>query len=272
MKDSSLRTKRLRKNQPVKQAVHGGRKGRRDVRQRKKSVFRWGLLCVCLGFCAIWLYQKTEPLVSAWTTVKQVTVMGLDRVEREDVLSLLSIPEGTSLFSIEPERLAKQLETHSWIAIASVERILPDTVSITVKERHIAAIAKSPGGSRFLDDQGYILSANMAESHASVPVLIGLDMSALQNEDENVRQHAKAGIDVATLVSKQFKFLPTVDVTRPDDIIANLPKMRFRFGTTLKDQWQRFQILYPSLQDTMKTVLQEVDLRYSGKVILRKRG
>ena len=53
--------------------------------------------------------------------------------------------------------------------------------------------------------------------------------------------------------------------------IVNLPRIRVQFGKEADRQWERFLVLYPTIKETIERQSQEVDLRFSQKVILRKR-
>ena len=116
MKFGGSSPKRVRKNATMRQT-------RRPKRQRKRSRRKGFTLLgivVLLALCVAggWIYLKVEPVVSAWATIHNFSVMGTDRVQREEVLALLDLPPQASLFAVKPDSLAQRVETHPWVATA----------------------------------------------------------------------------------------------------------------------------------------------------------
>lgn len=228
-----------------------------------------GLVCVmAVGW---WGYIKIGPKVSSWTTLQQVTVLGLDRVRREEVVGLLNLPGDVSLLSLRTEPLISRLEGHPWISSASVDRVFPDTLAIRITERQPVAILQSSDGVHLLDDEGYLLSAIPAHPLPSFPVVQGLSPSAFQENVDDVRDQARQAIQVAKVITQDMDGVPTIRVTPRATFVADLPKARFQIGSAFDDQWKRFRALYPSIQDRMQATSKEIDLRYPGKIILRER-
>jgi hypothetical protein len=62
-----------------------------------------------------------------------------------------------------------------------------------------------------------------------------------------------------------------VNVAHAHTTIVDLPRIRFQFGQEAERQWQRFLVLYPTVKEVIGRQSQEVDLRFTQKVILRKR-
>jgi cell division septal protein FtsQ len=199
-------------------------------------------------------------------------VIGLETLTKEEVLGVAAIPQESSLLSIDPELLATRLEGHPWIASASVERVLPHTLAINLSERNVAAILRSKDGDHFLDAQGYVLPSRSEKTVPSLPILVGLDSQTLASQRETDRQRAQKGIQVATLLSEEFQSVPTLDVSHLNSIVAELPDVRFQFGPFFREQWQRFRMLHPSIRTDGEPLPQEIDLRYPGKVIFRRKG
>ena len=262
-------TKRVRKNATMRQA-------RRPKRQRKSSrrkgfKFLWVVMLLCVFVAVGWIYLKVEPVVAAWATLHNFSVMGTDRVQREEVLALLDLPPQVSLFAVKPDSLAHRLETHPWVAAASIERVFPDTLAITVTERQPVAILQSPEGPHLLGKQGHLLSSVSKGQFPSLPKVKGLTPKAFQEKEGRAREQARKGIQVATILFNELHAVPTVKIEHESTVVADVPGLRFQFGSSFEDQWQRFRALYPSIKGQMNATPKEVDLRYPGKVILRER-
>jgi len=231
-----------------------------------------GLAIMALGLGGFFAYQAIEPAFQIWTSVRHITVLGMKHIHRKEVVSLLDLPKKIGLLSLQPEQLTRKLETHPWIAKASVTRVFPHTLAIHIQERRAVAILQSTHTAHFLDREGHILSPVPKPITSSLPVLIGLDSEAVRHDDQGGRQHIQQGIRVAGLVAKIFKARPIVNVAHHGMMIVDLQGLRFRFGPSFEEQWGRFQMLEPSLRREINHQPKEIDLRYAGKIILRKRG
>ena len=206
-----------------------------------------------------------------WTTIQQVTVLGLDRIRREEVVERLNFPPRMSLLSLETGPVIERLEGHPWISAASVDRVFPDTLAVRIIERKPVAVLQSSEGAHLLDNEGYLLSPIPAHPLPSLPIVQGLTPAAFRQKGNTVRELAKKAIYAANVLTGQLEGIPTVMVTPQSTLVADLPKTRFHIGSSFDDQWKRFQALYPLIQDRIQADPKEIDLRYSGKVILRER-
>ena len=261
--------KRVRKNANRRQTRRPARQRKRS--QRKGLTFLWGMVLMSVCIAGGWIYLKVEPVVAAWATLHHFSVMGTDRVQREEVLALLDLPPEISLFAVKPDRLAQQVETHPWVAAASIERVFPDTLAVSITERKPVAVLQSPEGPHLLGEQGHVLSSVPKGQFPSLPKVKGLTPKALRDTHGRAREQARKGIQVAAILFNELHAVPTVNIEHESTVVADVPGFRFQFGSSFEDQWQRFRALYPSIQAEMKATHKEVDLRYPGKVILRER-
>jgi len=259
-----------RKNRPAKR---GGTLGRKE-KIRKTAPFRRvvvGSLLACLIVTVMIGGQSVVRWVNEWTEIQQLTILGLDRLSREEIITQLNLPELSSLWSIDPDRLSRQLETHPWIRSVTFDRVFPHSLVVQVEERQPVAVLEASGKSYFLDVDGYVLPGEITKASQVLPVLEGMTSKFLaQHEDEGHRR-AKQGIYLAELLSERFSGRPRVNLAHAHTTIVDLPRIRFQFGPEADRQWERFLVLYPTVKDTLERQSQEVDLRFTQKVILRKR-
>ena len=103
-----------------------------------------------------------------------VTVEGREYVERSAVLAALNVKTGDSLLGIDLNAARKRLEAIDWVASATVERRLPDTLYVTLKERRAVAIWQSGGEYTLIDTNGRTVRANrMPPGYESLLLLGG---------------------------------------------------------------------------------------------------
>ena len=271
MRIGNISVNRVRKNEPKGRSRISKRKRRPSRSARIRLRFLWVLGVVTVLAIGGWGYAKFAPAVSEWTTIQEITVLGLDRIRRREVTSLLNLPSDASLLSLRLDPLIERLESHPWISAASVERVFPDTLAISIAERKPVAILQSPEGAHLLDEEGYLLSAIPAHPLPALPIVQGLTPLDFKQEGTRVREQARQAIQAANVLTGELKGVPTVQVTPQSTFVAELPKMRVFIGSSFDDQWQRFRALYPFIQDRLQATPKEIDLRYAGKVILREK-
>ena len=213
MKIGNISVNRVRKNESRSRSRTTRRKGRRSRSDRIRLRVLWVLGMVTVLAIGGWGYVRIAPALSEWTTIHQITVLGLDRIRRKEVVALLHFPPDTSLFSLETDPLIERLESHSWIAAASVERVFPDTLAISITERKPVAVLQSPEGAHLLDDEGYLLSAIPAHPLPSLPIVQGLTPSDFHNNESRVREQARKAIQAANVLTEELEGVPTVQVT-----------------------------------------------------------
>jgi cell division protein FtsQ len=89
-----------------------------------------------------------------------VTVEGREYVERSAILAALNVRTGDSLLGIDLNAARRRLEAIDWVASATVERRLPDTLYVTLKERRAVAIWQNGSEYTLIDTNGRTVRAN----------------------------------------------------------------------------------------------------------------
>jgi len=259
-----------RKNRPLKR---GDVLGRKDKLRKKSPVQRVvvGSLLACLIVIIMIGGRTAIRWVNEWTNIQQVTIVGLDHLSREEIIATLDLSPDSSLWSIDTDHLSDQLETHPWIRSVTFDRVLPHSLVVQVEERQPAAVLRASKESFYLDAEGFLLPGKITKTVQVLPVLEGMTSKSFSQHKDESHRRAKQGIHLAELLSERFSGRPTVNVANAHTMIVDLPRIRVQFGKEADRQWERFLVLYPTIKETIDRQSQEVDLRYSQKVILRKR-
>ena len=117
----------------------------------------------------------TRGVIAAVTPFKlaDVTVEGRDYVERDAILAALNVQAGDSLLGIDLQGARRRLEAIDWVASATVERRLPDTLYVTMKERRAVAIWQNGGEYTLIDKNGRTVRASRMPPGAESLLLLG---------------------------------------------------------------------------------------------------
>ena len=116
-----------------------------------------------------------RSVVGAITPFKlsDVTVEGRDYVEKSAILAALDVKPGDSLLGIDLQASRQKLEAIDWVASATVERRLPDTLYVTLKERRAVAIWQNAGEYTLIDRDGRTVRASRMPPGAETLLLLG---------------------------------------------------------------------------------------------------
>nr|WP_165173848.1 FtsQ-type POTRA domain-containing protein [Adlercreutzia sp. ZJ242] len=79
--------------------------------------------------------------------IENVEVTGADHLTTSEVSQLVSIPQGTTLLTVDIDAVKSSLERDSWVESVSVSREFPSTLKVAVTERQVAAVVEVPMGS-----------------------------------------------------------------------------------------------------------------------------
>jgi cell division protein FtsQ len=129
-----------------------------------------------------WLVEAQSQLDGAARSViavitpfklSDVTVEGREYVERDAILAALGVSAGDSLLGIDLQAARKRLEAIDWVSNATVERRLPDTLYVTLKERRAVAIWQNGTEYTLIDKNGRTVKASRMPPGAEKLLLLG---------------------------------------------------------------------------------------------------
>jgi cell division septal protein FtsQ len=137
-----------------------------DGSLRRRRVLALALLIPIVIAMAAWALTYT-PVFDA----KHVRVVGAVTLRPDDVRSLAQVEPSTNVFHLQPDAVADRLLTDPWIASATVDKDLPDTVVLTVVERRPVGVIDATGEASVLASDGTVLpgSAATAETIDGLP-------------------------------------------------------------------------------------------------------
>lgn len=130
-----------------------------------------GVLAFLLLAGALWLFLDRSVFV-----IRDVEVACEDTVDAAHVIRVSGIGLGTRLRALDPDLVARKLESTGEYEFISVERKYPSTVLLSMKRRVPAAMAEAGGFVLLMDRGGHVLSAAPAAPDAEALYVTGLDV------------------------------------------------------------------------------------------------
>jgi cell division protein FtsQ len=254
------------------------RKRKKEARDWKKFFHRFLRISIFAGSVA--LVASATVLVgrllsdSDFFRIDSVRVADLQRVSREEILSLSDIQPGMNIFNLDLEMIGRKIEENPWIATASVQRIFPREVSIQVTERVPRAVV-SLGYLYYADESGEIFKLLDPEDRLDYPLVTGLDRNDVLDNPAAARRHLKeAMVLLEDLVDRKRFNLDDVSelhIDRTEGFIV----YTYYGGVPVRMGWgsftgklDRLESIYRDLEPRLST-LKHIDLNVADRVIVK---
>jgi cell division protein FtsQ len=232
-----------------------------------EGIFLAGLLAVAWFGVTLFIGQFFTKNKNYDVRVVEVNTDGV--MTREEVLSKTGIREGLNIFSLNLEAAQKALALIPEVKSASVQRNLPNTVTISIEARRpVAWVAPGDTGadpstmetSCLVDEDGVMIKPQGFEaSHTRLPVVYGVPTEQWRIGDKIEMPELEAALDLFGLAAERSNpqvDLRAADITKGWCIVAwNDPQTRLTFG--LKDlpaQLDRLQVILSHVEQTSRRI------------------
>jgi cell division protein FtsQ len=122
------------------------------------------------------LFKNARDWVAnaAGLRIETVALTGNQHVSREEVLAIAGVSGTTSLLFLDVEEARERLKGSPWIADATVLKLYPRELQITVKEREAFALWQKAGAVSVIADDGTVLEPYVAPRLLRLPLVVGI--------------------------------------------------------------------------------------------------
>ncbi|MFZ5894360.1 MAG: cell division protein FtsQ/DivIB [Myxococcota bacterium] len=138
-------------------------------------------------------YALTSPRFS----VKNLVVSGSTRFREGEVRELAGIGPGSNIFALDPKLVEARLLQNPWISQASVNRKLPSTLEVQLKQRDATAIAAIGERLYLVSKEGEPFKQVESGDPYDLPIVTGLRAENLQRDRS--RELERLGIALEVL-------------------------------------------------------------------------
>ena len=206
-----------------------------------------------------------------------IQATGLGEVSRADLLPLFGADIGRNIFFVPLNERRNQLEQIPWVERASVMRLLPDQIRVSIVERQPVAFVRRGQQIGLVDANGVLLdmpAAAMAQHHYSFPVLTGIDArDPLPSRKARMAVYLRLMGDLDANGQHNSDQISEIDLTDPEDARVLMPEqgadILAHFGEDhFLERYQRYKAHIAGWRQQYPKRA-EVDLRYDQQVILQ---
>ena len=167
--------------------------------------------------------------------IATVSLSGQRQVSREQIFAAAGVTDHSSLLFLDVANARAKLEAIPWIAEATVRKLYPDRLQITVTEREPFALWQQQGKVKVIAADGTVLSETVEPRLASLSFVVGngaaaraRDFLAVLDQYPTIRDSVRASIYVAER-RWNLKLKNGIDVRLPEANIEGALATLVRF-------------------------------------------
>ncbi|GGA66036.1 hypothetical protein GCM10011507_17070 [Edaphobacter acidisoli] len=255
--------------------------------------FRWGLprtkwgriaagvaALACMGVCALagmatrnWLMHDARFVVPSASAIEFV---GNVHATRDQLLNVFGEDVERNIFYVPLAERRAELEQIPWVAHATVMRLLPNHLRVSVVERTPVAFVRNGSRIGLVDANGVLLGmppgAN-GDAHYSFPVVTGISASdPLSTRAARMKIFEQFTSELQGGGDKALNGISEVDLSSPEDLKALISTdgsdILVHFGEDhFLERYQKFEEHLPEWR-TLYPKLASVDMRYDTQAVL----
>jgi cell division protein FtsQ len=208
---------------------------------------------------------------------EDIQASGLGEVSRGELLPVFGEDLGRNVFFVPLGERRRQLEQIPWIEHATVMRVLPGQIRISVVERKPVAFTRSGQQIGLVDASGVLLSMApraMAERHFSFPVVTGIDPNdSAPSRKARMAVYTRLMAELDSGGQHNTEQISEIDLTDPEDARVLMPEqgsdILAHFGDDrFLERYQRYKAHISEWRQQYPH-LSSVDLRYDSQVVLQ---
>ncbi|WP_433969204.1 FtsQ-type POTRA domain-containing protein [Tunturiibacter gelidiferens] len=264
----------------------GRRKAGVRVRFRGMPSTKWGrvaagcglvvLLGVCAGLFAMarsFLLHDERFVIPSSSSIE---FQGNAHVTRAQLLSVFGEDVERNIFTVSLAQRRAELERLPWVAHATVMRLLPNRMRVSIVERTPVAFVRQGNHIGLVDANGVLLDMPVEarpDGRYSFPVVTGISADEpLSMRAARMKIYERFTAELDGSGEKISQGLSEVDLSNPEDVKALIPdkstEVLVHFGDAdFLDRYKRFEEHLPEWR-TVYPKLSSVDMRYERQVVL----
>lgn len=110
-------------------------------------------------------------MLSPFFNIKEINVQGIERLTKEEIISLSRIELNENTFKVQTSETQKLIKQNAYVDNVYVKRRFPDKIEIQVIERKPTFMILFGNAYVYLNNQGYLLE--VAKDPLEIPAIVG---------------------------------------------------------------------------------------------------
>ncbi len=234
---------------------------------------RLAVLVILVGYGT---YRGVTLIAAASSLqISHLTVRGHERLSTGEVLALVEGLRGQNILAVTLDEWQNKLLSSPWVETATIRRVLPSTVEISIHERRPMGIGRLGTAMYLIDARGVIID-EYGPSYADIdlPIIDGLATSPRDGGSIIDQARAEfAALVIGTVAGRPeiAKRISQLDVADLHDAVAILdgdPALLRLGDTDFIARLQQYIDLAPALRERLNAI-DYVDLRFNERLYVR---
>lgn len=236
-------------------------------------IARLVVLAILFGYAA---YQGVTLIAAAPSLqIGHMQVRGHERLSTGEVLALVEGLRGQNILAVTLDDWQEKLLQSPWVESATIRRVLPSTVEITIQERQPMGIGRIGMATYLIDHKGVIIDEyGPAYADIDLPIVDGL--AASPQDGGSIVDIARAEFAAKVLASlsarpEVLKQVSQIDVSNLHDAVVILdgdPALLHVGESDFAARLQQYLDLAPALRERVAAI-DYVDLRFDERMYVR---
>jgi cell division septal protein FtsQ len=231
------------------------------------------LLAIVLGYAG----YRGVALIAAASSLQigHMVVRGHERLSAGEVLALVDGLRGQNILSVELDDWQRKLLSSPWVESATIRRVLPSTLEISVHERRAMGIGRIGTTMYLIDARGVIIDEyGPAYADIDLPIIDGL--AAPPQDGGPIVDVARAefaarviaALSVRPEIARRVSQLDVSDLHDAAVILDGDPALLRLGDTEFVARLQQYLDLAPALRERLDGI-DYVDLRFDERLYVR---
>jgi len=251
----------------------------RDFASWTRSWTRWlavGRAALAIALLVLGADQATQLVAQAPALqVDRVVIKGNHRLSKRELLAVMEGVRGEHILRADLETWHRRVLASPWVESASLRRVLPSTIEVTVSERQPMALCRVGDGVFLVDGEGRIIDEfGPGYAQFDLPIITGLSASAARGRPAlDEERAALAGRLIGDVHPRQalFRRLSEIDVADARDAVVLLdgdPALLHLGTERFAERLQSYIELAPALRERVAD-MDYVDLRFDRRLYVK---
>ena len=158
-----------------------------------RRIMYWLVQLTAVGVVALGLMASGKLLLSHLETApafatSSIEIAGATQLSKADIGRIAGLAIGKNVFQVSAEQATDKLRAEPWIEDASVQRRLPGTYRVQVKERRALAVFAA-GDLWLIGEDGSAFKQLGPRDPGDLPLITGIELASIEHD-----RHAAASI------------------------------------------------------------------------------
>lgn len=232
---------------------------------------------VLLIVVLVWSKNRTTALLQdlAGLRLEKVTVEGNRYLTEDEVVKTLGLPTGESMFKLDLKGAADKVRRMDWVERVFIERRLPRTIMVSIKERKPVALLER-GEIYGVDAEGRVLPAAPLLLREDLPLISGLALSPEAVGTTREAEALRPALDFLGFLAKKDPALAQdvseVNLSEEDALkVTFMDGLQARFNPPVSEtELKRMALVVSDLQEKGRKAA-TMDFRYRNLVLVKPR-